>query len=394
MSDRYARLAAIDWWDGELVRGAVAVVAGAGALGNEVVKNLVLLGWGTIIVIDYDMVEESNLTRSVFFQQEDVGQPKAEVLAARAGQVNPDSRMIGLCGDLRLALSAGIANRSDVVFGCLDTVGGRVALNQLTRRAGRVLIDGGLTTWEGTVQVFPADPAMPCFTCGLGEDDLRELMLRQSCLAYERRAIAAGGLATTPTVASATAAMMVQEGVKWLHQDLHELPVAAGRELRIDLAHNRFWSHALPVSKDCALHWDPASVDRRDAVAWDSGWGDLVAVCRRAVSTDGGALNLPVRLLLRWDCLECGAGAEILRAHAGDGEFLCPACASPAVPRFAVAVTGDEPWADLSPAEMGFPPWTWLELAVGGHVTTFEVAGVLGPLSVLDRGDHCGDAPA
>ncbi len=52
------------------------MVAGAGALGNEVVKNLALLGVGTILLVDLDLVEPSNLSRSVLFRDADGGQPK------------------------------------------------------------------------------------------------------------------------------------------------------------------------------------------------------------------------------------------------------------------------------------------------------------------------------
>ncbi len=68
---------------------ARAAPGGAGArrrrrrLGNEVLKNLALVGLGTIYVIDLDVVEPSNLSRSVLFRAEDGGRPKAEVAAMR-----------------------------------------------------------------------------------------------------------------------------------------------------------------------------------------------------------------------------------------------------------------------------------------------------------------------
>ena len=74
------------------------LVVGAGALGNEVLKNLALLGVGTTYVIDLDDVEPSNLSRSVLFRAEDGGQPKAEVAARRAGEINPE---VAIRGDAR-----------------------------------------------------------------------------------------------------------------------------------------------------------------------------------------------------------------------------------------------------------------------------------------------------
>ena len=75
--DRYGRLRLIPWWRQEKLAAARVLVVGAGALGNEVVKNLALLGVGTILIIDRDVVEPSNLSRSVLFRLADGGRPKA-----------------------------------------------------------------------------------------------------------------------------------------------------------------------------------------------------------------------------------------------------------------------------------------------------------------------------
>ena len=64
-TQRYRRHDLIDWFSQERVAAARIAVIGAGAVGNEVVKNLVLLGVGAIDVFDFDVVELHNLTRSV-----------------------------------------------------------------------------------------------------------------------------------------------------------------------------------------------------------------------------------------------------------------------------------------------------------------------------------------
>src|ERR1700738_3904671 len=65
--DRYSRLRLIPWWRQELLTRAKVLVVGAGALGNEVLKNLALVGVGTVYVIDRDTIGTSNLSRSVLF---------------------------------------------------------------------------------------------------------------------------------------------------------------------------------------------------------------------------------------------------------------------------------------------------------------------------------------
>src|SRR5262249_54144766 len=96
--DRYSRLRLISWWRQERLQAARVLVVGAGALGNEVLKNLALIGLGTIHVIDLDVVEPSNLSRSVLFRAEDGGRPKAEVAAARAHEMNPEVRILAIPG--------------------------------------------------------------------------------------------------------------------------------------------------------------------------------------------------------------------------------------------------------------------------------------------------------
>src|SRR5689334_21620646 len=99
-SDRYSRLRLIPWWRQEKLAAAKVLVVGAGALGNEVVKNLALVGVGTTYVIDRDAIETSNLSRSVLFRTSDGGRPKARVVAERAREINPEVAFHWLRGDV------------------------------------------------------------------------------------------------------------------------------------------------------------------------------------------------------------------------------------------------------------------------------------------------------
>ena len=92
--DRYGRLRLISWWRQERLAAAKVLVVGAGALGNEVLKNLALVGLGTIYVIDLDDVEPSNLSRSVLFRSEDGGRPRR--MSRRSGPPR-STRRSGSC---------------------------------------------------------------------------------------------------------------------------------------------------------------------------------------------------------------------------------------------------------------------------------------------------------
>ena len=127
--DQYSRLRLIPWWDQEKIQKATVMVVGAGALGNELVKNLTLLGIGKIIIIDMDSIENSNLTRSVLFRRSDVGRFKAEVAAERAREINPDVTAIGLMANIIDDVGLGVFRRMDVVLGGLDNREARLSIN-------------------------------------------------------------------------------------------------------------------------------------------------------------------------------------------------------------------------------------------------------------------------
>ena len=89
---RYDRQSLIGWWDQDRLARARFLVIGAGALGNEVLKLLALMGAGSILVYDMDRIERSNLSRGVLFREGDEGLRKAEVAVRRLREMNPEER--------------------------------------------------------------------------------------------------------------------------------------------------------------------------------------------------------------------------------------------------------------------------------------------------------------
>src|SRR5262245_54273409 len=98
--DRFDRFRLIGWWDQERLRQAKVVVVGAGALGNEIIKNLALLGVGNLFIADLDDVENSNLSRSILYRANDNGRSKAEVAAEAARDIYPDMNVQHFRGNI------------------------------------------------------------------------------------------------------------------------------------------------------------------------------------------------------------------------------------------------------------------------------------------------------
>ena len=209
----------LSWFKKEKVKNARVLVAGAGALGNEVVKNLALFGVGHIYVCDFDQIEISNLTRSVLFREEDAYNHayKAEIVAKRAKEINPQIEVTPIVGNLFSEVGFGLYKAVDVIIGCLDSRIARYQLNRLSLRAGKTWIDGSIENLTGVVKVYT--PGVSCYECGLSREEFNNIMLRTGCADVVRTQTSAGRVATTPISASIIGAVQVQEAMKVIHTE-------------------------------------------------------------------------------------------------------------------------------------------------------------------------------
>jgi len=214
-ADRWERSRRIDWLDMERVASARVLVVGAGALGNEAVKDLVLSGVRRVDVVDMDHVVRSNLNRCVFFREEDASQGalKAEVVANRARELDPGADVRPMVGRVE-DLPEDAWSSYDIVLGCLDNIAARLHVNAHSFYRGTPYIDGGTRGTTGKVQVV-LPPSTPCLQCGMNSTHYRTLDLRHSCtggdVTFFQPKIAAE-ITTTAIIA----AVQVREAIKVL----------------------------------------------------------------------------------------------------------------------------------------------------------------------------------
>lgn len=205
----------------DMISAAYVMVVGCGALGNEVLKNLVLMGVEHIVAVDFDIVEVGNLTRSVLFTRTDAEahRLKVEVVAERLKLMNPSVEVKTICGDIAYDVGLGLVRQMDVVIGCVDSRWARYCINRLCMRAGKPWVDGGIDGLEGTARVFI--PGENCYACNLGPEGLKDLARRLPCSGFIRRQEQAGSAPTTSVVASVIGAVQVQEALKLIcHETL------------------------------------------------------------------------------------------------------------------------------------------------------------------------------
>ncbi|MBJ7458384.1 MAG: ThiF family adenylyltransferase [Thermoleophilaceae bacterium] len=320
---RYARQELIAWWDQERLSEARVLVVGAGALGNELVKCLALLGVGRITVVDFDHVEHSNLSRGVFMRESDVGKPKAVVVAMRANDLNPEVEVEALTGDLRVELGVGLVAEYDVILGGLDSRIARLRLNALAQKAGVPYIDGAIEGLIGVARVFT--PESSCYECTLSDRALAMINQRRSCALLSAEDISNGRTPTTATSASLIAAIQVQEAIK-LIQGAPGCDTLVGKGFVFNGTTHDSYVVEYPAKSGCLAH------DRYDTSQSISAGTTLAEVLARATEElgDGAYVQFDHEVVTQLSCRECELELHpnVIAARLGAEAVTCAKCGS------------------------------------------------------------------
>ncbi len=370
LEGRFDRFRRISWWDQARLDQARVLLLGVGALGNEVLKNLALLGVGHVAVVDMDRIESSNLSRSVLFRPGDEGRPKAEVAAAAALAIYPQMRVVAMVGNLLADVGLGWFRWADVVVGALDNREARVFTNRVCAQVGRAWIDGGIDVLSGVVRGF-APPRTACYECTMGQADWDQLNQRRSCSLLARQALAEGHAPTTPTTASVIGAIQAQEVVK----RVHGLDVLEGRGFVFEGLGHSSYTVSYPINPDCPWHTDLPPIEpaphlgsgTRLAEVWDYGQKRLGRL---------DALDLSRELVCRLVCPSCGHRRDVFQPmdRLTQEEAVCRACGSECVPEFLHSLGRGAEELDKTVAELGLPGWDVVWARRGDQVLGIELA--------------------
>ncbi len=169
---RHLMLPELDVAGQERLLAARVLLIGVGGLGSPIALYLGAAGVGTLVIVDHDIVELSNLQRQIAHGSPDIGQTKVASAAAAIARLNPEVKVVAIDHRLEgLALEREI-KAADLVIDASDNFATRFALNAACWRAGKPLVSGAAIRWEGQVAVFdPQNPTSPCYQCLYSEDD-------------------------------------------------------------------------------------------------------------------------------------------------------------------------------------------------------------------------------
>jgi molybdopterin/thiamine biosynthesis adenylyltransferase len=371
--DRYASFQLIPWWDQDRLKKSTVLVAGAGALGNEVLKNLALIGVGRILIVDFDHVELGNLGRSVLFRSTDEGRPKAEAAADAVRQINPDVTVLPLTADVTLDVGLGVFRRVDVVIGCLDNREARLFLNRGMYHLNRPWVDGAIQELMGVARVFwPGRGA--CYECTMTTGDWRAIDRRYSCSLVQRERLKEGKVPTTPTIASIVAAMETQEALKILHG----IPVQAGMGFFYNGINNHAHTVVYPVRDNCQGHSFPYEeiMTLPEATTAKTTLRELLALAQQKLGS-GAQIELDFDLVTEVFCQFCDQSGLVLRPRRRMKEtfLICPTCGRPRSIEMIHTIKGQEAFLDETLASIGIPPLHIIAARNGPDFMFLELTG-------------------
>jgi len=148
----------------EKLKATSVLLVGAGGLGSPAATYLAAAGVGTIGLVDFDRVEESNLQRQILYGTGDVGRPKLEVAKERLESLNPHVEV--RLHDMRLTSdnALNVIEDYDIVADGTDNFPTRYLVNDACVMTGTPNVYASIFRFEGQVSVFATDDG-PCYRC-------------------------------------------------------------------------------------------------------------------------------------------------------------------------------------------------------------------------------------
>jgi len=380
--DRFSRLRLIPWWDQAKLAACKVLVIGAGALGNEILKNLVLLGFRRIVVVDSDRIDVSNLSRTILYRSEDVGEFKANVAARACASISPDAVVQPIVANVLRDCGLGLFNWCDIVLAGLDNREARLWLNRSSWKVNRPWIDGALEGINGVARVFlPGVP--PCYECTLGEVDWAILDRRMSCNLLAHEEVTEGKVPTTPTISSIIAGIQVQEAVKFVHG----MPTLSGRGFIFEGLHHTSYRVEYTENPDCMSHYTLPEI-----IALPESSNDLTLhqLWQRAVkdlASNQIVIEFSRDVIHKLTCPACNQEQELFAAVGSvsyeDGR--CPADGNMRVVQAIHSYDGSQSFGSRKLTQLGLPRFDIFTARSAdreiGYLLNGDAGLVLGPLA-------------
>jgi len=224
----------------ERIRRSHVLVVGAGAVGNEVSKNLALVGVGRLTVVDFDTVEASNLNRCIFFRERDVGRKKVHVVRRALKAAAPATEVAVHARPIQDAPDA--VWQADAVALCVDDEFARYYVNArlLGERRRVAVVNGAMgRTWAEVTVLEPGRTA--CLVCLWSQEYLQSVLgdeVRRKCDDFFQKT--RERFPAISVLTSVVGGITSAEVVKLLAGPSDEMSPALGQRIRYDIGCHEF----------------------------------------------------------------------------------------------------------------------------------------------------------
>jgi molybdopterin/thiamine biosynthesis adenylyltransferase len=387
--EKYSRLRLIPWWEQEKIARCRLLVIGAGALGNEILKNAALLGFTQVVVVDMDRIEKSNLSRAVMFRAEDVGEFKAEVAARAYRSLAPEASLHPLVANVIHGCGLGLFEWSDVILAGLDNREARLWINRSAWKVNRPWIDGAIEGINGVARVFLPGEA-PCYECTLGEVDWELLQKRMSCNLLTLESAVEGKVPTTPTISSIIAGVEVQEAVKLIHG----LPTLASKGLIFEGMNHSSYVVEYTANEDCMSHYTLPKIVHLPETSGELTLEELRRRAQSDLKSSEVAIEFSRDVLQKFVCPSCEQEEELYRP-AGSVPFERAACRTDDQLRSVISLhsySGENELGKRRLSALGLPPLDVFTARSGereiGYIPYGDAPGALGSLAAEISADE------
>lgn len=163
------------------IRACRVLIIGAGGLGSPAAYYLASAGVNTIVLVDGDVVDLTNLQRQILHTTERVGMPKAVSGQATLNAINPDVTVVPMSTRVDSESLEKLVGQASIVLDCSDNFATRHAINRACVAHRKPLVSGAAIRFDGQIAVFDLrSPESPCYAClfppGDGTDELCSTM--------------------------------------------------------------------------------------------------------------------------------------------------------------------------------------------------------------------------
>lgn len=156
---------------------ASVLAVGCGGLASAALPYLVSAGIGRVLIIDDDVVDDSNLQRQIVFGENDIGCLKVEAMARFLARINSQCQIETFAQRLDEKMLTTLIPRCDVVLDCSDNFATRQMLNRAAYLAQKPLVSAAAIRFDGQLSVYRFDQTreeQPCLACLFAGDDFND----------------------------------------------------------------------------------------------------------------------------------------------------------------------------------------------------------------------------